>query len=209
MARPNQEAIETFTRITGASESVAFQKLEEYGGNLNEAVNAYFIEGDRYISNPPAGFSPPDNIVDMNSRVQPGPNRLLQFLSAARTFRPSLLLDPNYRRNLINEIGASAFNSHTPVSSTGGVPGQFNSWNEQPHHAGFMPSDYNGRITPSSQILDTQGNVSRDEDSHLYGNDIEEEMIQAAIEASRREVKEGYLNKRFGSWIMDHRLFYF
>lgn len=90
-----------------------------------------------------------------------------------------------------------------------GLPGEFNSWNEQPHHAGFMPSDYNGRISPSYQIMGTQGNVSRDDDSHLDGNDIEEEMIQAAIEASRREVKEGYLNKQFGSWIMVHRLFYF
>ncbi|XP_044503150.1 plant UBX domain-containing protein 8-like [Mangifera indica] len=194
MARPNQESIETFMRITGSSESVALQKLEAYGGNLNEAVNAYFIEGNRSISNPPAGFSPPNNIVDTNNRVQPGPSRLLQLLSAARTFRPSLLLDPSYRRSLINEFGASALISHTPVSRTGGMvglPGEFNSWNEQPHHAGFMPSDYNGRISPSYQIMGTQGNVSRDDDSHLDGNDIEEEMIQAAIEASRREDSSG------------------
>ncbi|MED6119178.1 Plant UBX domain-containing protein 8 [Stylosanthes scabra] len=50
MARPNQEEIETFMSITGLSETIALQKLEEHGGNLNEAVNAHFSEGDRNLS---------------------------------------------------------------------------------------------------------------------------------------------------------------
>uniref|UniRef100_A0A453RQI8 Uncharacterized protein n=4 Tax=Triticinae TaxID=1648030 RepID=A0A453RQI8_AEGTS len=47
MAQPSQEAIETFISITGADEAVAARKLEEHSGDLNEAVNAYFNEGDR------------------------------------------------------------------------------------------------------------------------------------------------------------------
>ncbi|KAJ0047636.1 hypothetical protein Pint_16057 [Pistacia integerrima] len=50
MVRPNQEAIDTFISITGVTESVALQKLEEHGGDLNAAVNAFFSEGDRNTS---------------------------------------------------------------------------------------------------------------------------------------------------------------
>ncbi|KAL8238807.1 hypothetical protein R6Q59_015374 [Mikania micrantha] len=50
MPTPNQESIHTFISFTGSSESVAIQKLTEHGGNLNEAVNAHFTEGDRNIS---------------------------------------------------------------------------------------------------------------------------------------------------------------
>jgi hypothetical protein len=49
MATPNQEAIDTFISITGASDAVALQKLEEHRGDLNQAVNAYFSEGDRNV----------------------------------------------------------------------------------------------------------------------------------------------------------------
>ncbi|CAF2141589.1 unnamed protein product [Brassica napus] len=46
MATPNQEAIDTFISITGASVSVAVQKLQqENSGDLSQAVNAYYSEG--------------------------------------------------------------------------------------------------------------------------------------------------------------------
>ncbi|TKY63851.1 Plant UBX domain-containing protein 13 [Spatholobus suberectus] len=47
MATP--DAVAAFMRITGAPQFVAVQKLEEYGGNLNEAINAHFLEGDRHM----------------------------------------------------------------------------------------------------------------------------------------------------------------
>ncbi|KAD6453503.1 hypothetical protein E3N88_08208 [Mikania micrantha] len=50
MATPNQESIDKFISFTRSSKSVAIQKLTEHGGNLNEAVNAHFTEGDRNIS---------------------------------------------------------------------------------------------------------------------------------------------------------------
>ncbi|KAL5796267.1 hypothetical protein ACOSQ2_001087 [Xanthoceras sorbifolium] len=197
MARPTQEAIQTFTSITGASESVALQKLEEFGGNLQEAVNAYFSEGYRHNANPTVVESPRYNAFDMNNRIQAGPSRLLQLLSAARTFKPSSLLD-NYRRNLVNGFGASSFTSHAPiVPHTGevmGTPVELNSGNQQLHHPGGRPSAYDSR-TSSSHGLDVQGNVLQDDNPHLYGNNVEEELIQAAIEASKRDAEEGNLNK--------------
>uniref|UniRef100_A0A0E0M3L6 UBA domain-containing protein n=1 Tax=Oryza punctata TaxID=4537 RepID=A0A0E0M3L6_ORYPU len=49
MARPPQEAIDTFVSITGADEAVAVRKLEEHGGDLNTAINAHFNEGDNTV----------------------------------------------------------------------------------------------------------------------------------------------------------------
>uniref|UniRef100_A0A453LDE7 Uncharacterized protein n=1 Tax=Aegilops tauschii subsp. strangulata TaxID=200361 RepID=A0A453LDE7_AEGTS len=49
MARPQQEAIDTFISITGADEAVAIRKLEEHAGDLNQAVNAHFTEGDSTV----------------------------------------------------------------------------------------------------------------------------------------------------------------
>lgn len=46
------------------------------------------------------------------------------------------------------------------------------------------------------------GNVSGD-DLHLYGNDIRE-MFKLLL----RLQDEGYRNKQFGSWILNHRFFY-
>ncbi|XP_073260536.1 plant UBX domain-containing protein 13 [Populus alba] len=96
MARPTQDTIETFMRITGASDSLAVRKLEEYGGNLDQAVNAHFIELEA-------------NARNQLSAASPQVTWIIPFLSAARSFRPSLLLDPNYRRNLYGQIGASVF----------------------------------------------------------------------------------------------------
>lgn len=89
------------------------------------------------------------------------------------------------------------------------LPAEFSSWNEQPYHSGQMPYDYDGARTSSYHGRDTRDNLLRDNGSHFYGNDIEEQMIQAAIEASKQEVEEGYLNKQFIFWIMYHCLFYF
>ncbi|KAH9732854.1 Plant UBX domain-containing protein 8 [Citrus sinensis] len=199
MTRPTQETVDTFTSITGASQSVALQKLEEYGGNLNEAVNAYFSEGHRDILNPTAVAypypSPGLSSLDMNSNnIQARPSRLSQLFSAARSFRPSSLLDPNYRRSLLNELSASLTSPQPVASHTGGVlglPAEFSSWNEQPYHSGQMPYDYDGARTSSYHGRDTRDNLLRDNGSHFYGNDIEEQMIQAAIEASKQEASSG------------------
>ncbi|KAJ6675421.1 FAS-ASSOCIATED PROTEIN [Salix viminalis] len=185
MARPTQDAIEAFMRITGASDSLAVRKLEEYGGNLDQAVNSHFIEMEAYARNQFSAASPQNNFADTRNQMQSGERGILPFLSAARSFRPSLLLDPNYRRNLYSQIGASVF----PTSS---VPqfspnGEINNGHGQLYHSGPRPGV--GGVSGNSSTHGSQihGSSMRDAGSHHYGDDVEEEMIQMAIEASTQE----------------------
>ncbi|XP_021817047.1 plant UBX domain-containing protein 9 [Prunus avium] len=197
MASPTQDMIDTYMSLTGASHSLALRKLEEYGGNLNEAVNAHFSGGDRDFTNPGSAATPqysfthmsdqnqvashaapPYNFPHMSSRNQVAPQGVVPLLSAARSFRPSLLFDPNYSRDLFNRIG-SAFTGRAPVSShpgvVGGYPVDLNRGIDHPHLSGQRPT-----------IQNMTGNP--------HGNDVEEEMIRAAIEASKREAEMAYLN---------------
>ncbi|KAK7274582.1 hypothetical protein RIF29_15678 [Crotalaria pallida] len=214
MATPSPDAVATFMRITGSSEFVAVQKLEEYGGNLNEAVNAYFIEGDRHIQTQRQNLvaAPQHNYSDVNNQNRTGSRGILPFLSAARRFRPSLLLDPNYRRELrdiVNGIGATTPTNHAPHAShpgeVGQVPSGFNSAFELPHHQSRLSStnaDRTGNLSSDGWgVYDYQNdyNLAQSSTSHLPDNEIEEAMIQAAIEASKKESREGSSWKQSGA----------
>ncbi|XP_048332722.1 plant UBX domain-containing protein 8 isoform X3 [Ziziphus jujuba] len=200
MATPSRDAIQTYMAITGASESLALQKLEEYGGNLNEAVNAHFGGGD--IRNPTSS-SPRYDSFNMNNQSHLGQGGLLPMLSAVRSFKPSLLLDPNYRRGLFNQIGAFGFPARAPVLSqpgeVTGIPVGFNSRDEALHHSGSRPNieDVTGTSMPHSQGIHRDAGVAELNRSHAYASDVEEEMIQAAIKASTEEAEKDYLNKQF------------
>ncbi|KAI4966855.1 hypothetical protein ZWY2020_035806 [Hordeum vulgare] len=90
MAQPSQEAIETFISITGADEAVAARKLEEHSGDLNEAVNAYFNEGDRSttrINQNPIPDSH-DDVMDLDEPFDPAFSR--------STGNPFGILDPSF-----------------------------------------------------------------------------------------------------------------
>ncbi|KAJ9171329.1 hypothetical protein P3X46_014714 [Hevea brasiliensis] len=193
MARPTQDAIDNFMRITGASHSHAVRKLEEYGGNLDEAVNAHFNEVERHITNPASSVSPQSNYVDTSNQMQTGSRGILPFLSAARSFKPSLLLDPNYRRSLLNQFGASVFTSNEPLHSR---MGEFNNGSEPPYHYGARPQFGDEDRTSSTHGHQFHGNVSRDQEAHLHGDDVEEQMIQFAIEASKQEDSSGTLQRQ-------------
>ncbi|XP_061961686.1 plant UBX domain-containing protein 9 isoform X3 [Populus nigra] len=185
MVRPTQDAIETFMRITGASDSLAVRKLEEYGGNLDQAVNAHFIELEANARNQLSAASPQNNFADTRNQMQSGQRGILPFVSAARSFRPSLLLDPNYRRNLYSQIGASVFpTSRGPQFSPNG---EINNDHGQLYHSG--PGHGVGGVSGTSSTHGSQihGRSTRDAESHHYGDDVEEEMIQLAIEASTQE----------------------
>lgn len=140
-----------------------------------------------WISTSPASTSTPQyNFPQVSNQNQVAPQQgLLPLLSAARSFKPSLLLDRNYSRDFYNRIG-SALTGRAPSPShpgeVTGVPVDFNAGNEQPHLSGQRP------IIPD---------VARTElDASRYGNDVEEEMIQAAIEASKRDAEMGSPNVR-------------
>lgn len=146
------------------------------------------------------------NVVEDNNQVRgsetrPVPGGLPSLLSAARAFRPSLLLDPNYRRNILRQLSGSAHSgSPSPSSHTGEVTGfpAHSTWgNDQirPPGLGEVGDGY-ARHSPSygSQVHD---GTHRDAESPVYSNDAEEEMIRAAIEASKKDFQEGRHNTRY------------
>ncbi|KAK8635627.1 hypothetical protein V6N13_004354 [Hibiscus sabdariffa] len=200
MSTPTRNAIDSFKSITGESESVALRKLEEYGGNLNAAVSAHFLELERSITNPVTAASSRYDSVDMNNQSGFGTRGIVPLISAVRRFRPSLLLDPNYRRNLLNQIGAPNFNHQATSPHMGevtGFPVGFNSGNEHPLYSGVRPAIMDSPGTPSYHGGGIYNNVSRDGHQHIDG--VESEMMQAAIEASKQEFEQTYMNERHGS----------
>ncbi|XP_039036953.1 plant UBX domain-containing protein 9-like [Hibiscus syriacus] len=200
MSTPTWDAIESFKSITGQSESVALRKLEEYGGDLNVAVSAYFLELERSVMNPIKADSSRHDSVDVNNQSGFGARGIVPLISAVRRFRPSLLLDPNYRRNLLNQIGAPNFNHQATSPHMGevtGVPVVFSSGNEHPLYSGVRPSSITDSLgTPLYYGGGIYNNVSRD--GHQQINGVESEMMQAAIEASK-EFEQTYMNQRHGS----------
>ncbi|OWM64189.1 plant UBX domain-containing protein 9 [Punica granatum] len=165
---PTRQALETYMSITGASESLALLKLQEHGGDLTKAVNAHFTEGFPDIENPPSAVNPHYNSTGMNSQAHTGQRGILPFLSAVRSFKPSSLLDPNYRRNFLNQIGVSASRNSLQV----GYP--INNTGDNSHQSASRPPlhpDYGAEMYNSSS----------------YESYAEQQMIQAAIEASKQE----------------------
>ncbi|OIW02089.1 hypothetical protein TanjilG_14788 [Lupinus angustifolius] len=215
MATPSPDAVSTFMRITGSTEFVAVQKLEEYGGHLNEAVNAYFVEGDRHMQRQNLVAAPQYEYSDVNNQNRAGSRGILPFLSAARRFRPSLLLDPNYRRELrdtVNGITAPTPTNHAPHTPHPGeareVPSGFNNAFEMPHYqSGLSSTNANrngnlisdGRGVYGTENYENDYNLDQSSTSHFLDNEIEEAMIQAAIEASKKDGGEGSSRKQFGA----------
>ncbi|MED6135722.1 hypothetical protein PIB30_049305 [Stylosanthes scabra] len=182
MATPSRNDVAYFMRMTGAPEFVALQRLEEYGGNVNEAINAHFLQLDCNVDsmhnqrqNHGGGGSPQyvQSSVNANNQNRGWSRGVMPFLNAARRFRPSLLLDPNYRRELrdsYNGIGASSDNMPHVASTSQNVTGNLYGTHDY-HH-----DEYNL----------AQANTSK----HVSDNDVEEALIQAAIEASKNDSRE-------------------
>lgn len=170
MARPNQEAIDTFMSITGAPEPVAVQKLEEHGGDCNAAVNAHFSEGDRnmYRIHEASSAVNEDDIMDIDDAVDVVPPRPYQLLpSAARNPLPSNMPSSHLRHGpIIEDDTGPAYLRGPDVPETVVVDGVDQSDSSQ--HI----------VRPSAPAFDNVPDTN---------NDIEEEMIRAAIEASRRD----------------------
>lgn len=134
---------------------------------------------------------------------------LFPLLSAARSLNPFSLLDPYFRRGFFNGL-TSAFTTREPFVShpreVRDIPIDFADRNVQLGHSELRPVIEDVTGTTESH---GQGNVIIDDDgeeqynsthiNNLNYNDTEEEMIQAAIEASWHEAKEGYPNNQFGA----------
>ncbi|KAK8658131.1 hypothetical protein V6N13_036343 [Hibiscus sabdariffa] len=222
MARPDQEAIETFISITGASEAVAIEKLEEHGGDLNAAVNAHFSEGDRNITRSTSTVVPVDDAMDIDDPLEAVPSRpVFPRLPASRTMNAFSLLDPNFRRSFFD--GVSDFTTREPLVThpreVREIPIEVRDSNEPSHRSGHAPVIEDVSETAQAHGPNSNETVIIDEvdedsimpphqpnnpspDQHVtpsapvfdnlpdYGNDIEEQMIRAAIEASKWEVED-------------------
>ncbi|KAL9246755.1 hypothetical protein vseg_020250 [Gypsophila vaccaria] len=228
MASINRDMIETFMSITGAPETTALQSLQVHAGNLNEAVDAYFSEGDRNVmQEAPVTFAaaPSNDLMDIDYPpylVEPrGPSSLL---SATRGMNPFSLLDPTFHRALLDtpdildhpsELmgpGRAPFVSQPrevreiPIE----VRGDHDNPASQPSHGPRIEDvtdipDVEGPETRETVIIDEEdddeipGNlrdnqgfarpIVRQLDTEDFGDDIEEEMIRAAIEASKRDAE--------------------
>ncbi|KAK7253026.1 hypothetical protein RIF29_37408 [Crotalaria pallida] len=246
MATPDQGTIETFISITGLSEPIAIQKLQEHGGNLNEAVNAHFSEGDRNLSSSMHDTSvavPQDDFMDIDDELElPAEiRRPLPFLPSAIN-SPFSLLD--------STIGRGIFDTHSRLMNqpplvthpreVRQIPIEVKDGNQSTPQPGHAPTiedvtgtvhtdgpDIHGTVivndeddddNPTAQIayqneqdhntladtsLGRSARPSAPEFEHLpdYSNDIEEEMIRAAIEASKREAEGKYPNDNLGRQI--------
>ncbi|KAI3689572.1 hypothetical protein L2E82_47533 [Cichorium intybus] len=219
MATPNQEAIETFMSITGSSESVAIQKLTEHGGNLNEAVNAHFSEGDRTIHEPSIA-APSEDLMDIDDPTLAPHRPPLSLFPSARdmNINPFSLLDPNFTRSIFDSgpgfRGSEPFVSHPrevrqiPIEVKDGP-------STESDLSGHAPRIEDVTETTTENVPETHGRVIIDEDDDdddfptslpsregvhntrlrasapVIGDSpdhgIEEEMIRAAIEASKQD----------------------
>ncbi|KAL8210088.1 hypothetical protein R6Q57_006820 [Mikania cordata] len=215
MATPNQESIDTFISITGSSESVAIQKLTEHGGDLNEAVNAHFTEGDRNIRHEQSVAATQDDFMDMDERTQTASNRPpFSLVPSARDMNPFSLLDPNFTRSIFDSgpgfRSSEPFVSHPrevrqiPIEVKDG-PGP----STESERSGHAPRIEDVTDTSTENVTETPGIVIVDEDDNdavfptsdlrpsaprigdLPDYGIEEEMIRAAIEASKQDSQMG------------------
>ncbi|CAL5432986.1 unnamed protein product [Camellia sinensis] len=241
MARPNQEAIDTLMSITGVSESLALQILEEHNGDLNEAVNAHFNGGERNTIHGTSTAASHNDAMDIDEPIQVGSRGPpFSLLSNTRNFNPFSVLDPNFSRSLFD--GGPDFSSRAPVvlhpREVREIPVEVKDGSDQSGHSVLSPAigdvtgtaHAHGRESHGPVIIDDDdiptatsgctvgqnepiddllGNSSHGtyprsgfhgiDDLPDYHNDIEEEMVRAAIEASKREVGEVYLDQQFGA----------
>ncbi|KAL8106719.1 plant UBX domain-containing protein 8-like isoform X2 [Apium graveolens] len=249
MAGADEEAINTYMSITGVSEPVAIQKLTEHAGNLNEAVNAHFAEGDGNVNE--ASVVPQEDLMDVDDPVLPEMHRSpFPLLPSPGLMNPFSLFDrdtrssifdtvPNLVSSIFDRVPSSAsrepFVSHPREVRE--IPIEVKDGNEQSSYSGHAPTIQDVTETENDYGPEVHGIVIIDEeaaediptgltaraasgdvgnDSILsgypgimnsgpsapginnipdYSNDIEEEMIRAAIEASKKDNESGYTHQ--------------
>ncbi|GKU95327.1 hypothetical protein SLEP1_g8698 [Rubroshorea leprosula] len=219
MARPNQEAIDMFMTITGVPEAIAVQKLEEHGNNLNVAVNAHFSEGDGNMSraHERSIASPEDNVMAMDDPAEVVPPRLPQAATRnpssfpGANFRRSFLdvvsnITPREpfvsRPREVREIPIEDKDGNEPSSRSRNAPIiEDVTETAQDHGPGMRETAIVKEVDDDSTAQGVRQNDSfqhRGVRPHAPAfhnvqdsrNDIEEEMIKAAIEASKWDVEE-------------------
>ncbi|KAL1828399.1 hypothetical protein DCAR_0207603 [Daucus carota subsp. sativus] len=225
MARPDQEAIDMFMSITGASEPIAVQKLVENAGNLNEAVNAHFSEGDRNSTQTTAIAEAQDDLMDIDEPIREEFGRPFPALPSG-IINPFSLLDSDLSRTSfdgVSDLSSSAHlvsrrrearqipvvvkdgteeSSHSGLPPTGGdSTGNANIQGSEIHNTvtiddeddeDILPAPVTGIAPTYAQVAASGPSAPTIDDLPDYRNDIEEEMVRAAIEASKRDSEISY-----------------
>ncbi|XVF10667.1 hypothetical protein REPUB_Repub07fG0202100 [Reevesia pubescens] len=150
--------------------------------------------------------------MDIDDPIESRP--VLPLLPASRTMNP-FSLDPNFRRSFFD--GASDFTTREPLVThpreVREVPIEVKDSNEPSGHSGHAPviedvsetAQAHGPILNETVIIDEvdedstmqpsrQNDTSHDQHvaprAPAFDNDVEEQMIRAAIEASKRDAEE-------------------
>ncbi|KAL6986182.1 hypothetical protein U1Q18_019550, partial [Sarracenia purpurea var. burkii] len=214
-----------------------------HGGDLNEAINAHFNEGDRSTMRETSSAVPQNDDMDIDELVPVGfRGPPFSLLPSARNLSPFSLLDPDFSRSLFDS--GPNFTSRAPFVShpreVREIPIEVKDGDERSDHSDLAPTIED--VTGTAQALgpETHGTVIIEDDADediptapseytagqneqidgvlgnnyggtyprpsapgmddlpAYSNDIEEEMVQAAIEASKREAGKVYLDEQFG-----------
>ncbi|OEL19788.1 Plant UBX domain-containing protein 8 [Dichanthelium oligosanthes] len=116
MARPPQEAIDTFVNITGADEALAVRKLEEHGGDLNRAINSHFSEGDSTLNGIDQN-TVPASAGDMMDLDAPLDNTFQRSLLPENFRDPFALMDPDFQQQFFDRVGSTGGGSRGPLVS--------------------------------------------------------------------------------------------
>lgn len=149
--------------ITGVSEAVALQKLEEHGGDLYEAVNAHFNEGDGINTHQAPIPAPHDDFMHIDDPPDDeARGSTLPLLSP--NLNPFSLLDSTFSRNFFDVGGATGIPSLAPRVShpreVREIPIEVKDGHTQPGSSGLGPS-----------IEDVTGNVPA-HDPEVHGTVI-------------------------------------
>eukprot|EP01018_Ginkgo_biloba_P018066 Gb_05634 [translate_table: standard] len=248
MARSNPGAMETFISITGASEAVAMEKLQAHGGDLNEAVNAYFNEGEQVLPRQQHDQAPHPEWMEEDEPTEMEAQDRTEALSSVAMHAPSFRPRSEVASNMFDRQSTS----HIPIRDSLSQPHvslprdvraiSVDSKEEESQFADppSVPTIVEVPASVNAQrVSEAQRNVILDDDdlpstassifragpdarggsynpnAYLHGRDlrpsapqltvaseegnaIEEEMLLAAIEASRREAEEANRRRQQG-----------
>lgn len=179
-------------------------------------------------THPTSVHMPENDFMDIDDPIQPasqGPlsQGPLSLLSAARSLNPFSLLDSSFYRSILDGRGTADFTNRAPWVShpreVREIPIEYKDGSDQPGQSGVSPiiedvtgsTDAHGPESHGTVIIDDEDDKdipiaphsapSAPQSHHVtdYGDDIEEEMLKAAIEASKWEAEKGYSNQQFGA----------
>lgn len=169
---------------------------------------------------------PQNDFMDIDDPIQVAPHGPFSFLAAARNLNPFSILDSSFHRSFFDGRGTADVANRAPWVShpreVREIPIEFKDGSDPSGQSGSRPIVEDVTGSTHAHGPEVHGTViTNDEDEEDipvaprsapsapqphnvtdYGDDIEEEMLKAAIEASKRDAEEGHSNHQFGAHIV-------